>query len=134
MSLRRLPRLGTGAITAFSSNELRVFQAFADYATERLDESALVIVFALVKSKRLLIAVSEQMKRLDVNVSAFESTFEKRPEVFKSVGMNFTACIAFKVVDYLAVIIFFQIVVGHQRIGANRRACFDMLANVAAKL
>src|SRR5437762_13933491 len=100
--LNRLPRpCRTGAITALCRNELRVFQALADHATERLDESALVVLFALVKAEYLLIAISKQMKRLDVHISALQSAFQKRPEVFKSVRVNFPACIAFKVVDYL---------------------------------
>src|SRR5882762_1730860 len=74
------------------------------------------------------------MKRFYVHVSSFESAFEKRPEVLKAVSVNFPACIAFKVVDYLAVIIFLQIVIGHERIGANCRACLDMLSNIPAKL
>ena len=111
-ALRCLPRLGTGAITTFCRNELRVFQGLSHYSTERLNETPLVVVFAFVEPKRLLIAVSKQMKRLNINVRSFESAFQKRPEVFKSVSMNFTACIAFKVVDYLTVVILFQIVIG----------------------
>ena len=34
----------------------------------------------------------------------------------------------------LAVIIFFEVVIRHERVRANRRACFNMLAHVAAKL
>src|SRR5437764_5802693 len=75
--LNRLPRpCRTGAITTFCCNELRVFQSLTEHATERLNESALVIVFALVESECLLIAVSKQMKRLNVDVSAFERPFQ----------------------------------------------------------
>src|SRR5437773_1280499 len=87
-ALRCLPRLGTGAITTFCRNELRIFQTLADNATERLNKSALVIVFALVESKRLLVAIPEQMKRLDINICSLESTFQKRPKVFQSVSVN----------------------------------------------
>src|SRR5207248_6137116 len=104
--LNRLPRpCRTEAITTFSSYELRVFQTLADHATERLDESALVIVFALVESKRLLIAIPKQMKRFDIHVSSLESAFQKRPEVFEPVSVNLTACVAFQMVNDLSVVI-----------------------------
>src|SRR6266480_1613047 len=113
MKLRRLPRLGTGAITTLRSNQLRVFQALADHATERLNESPLIVVFALVKPERLLIAVTEQMKRLDINIRSLERTLEQRPKVFQSVSVNLAACVALQMVNDLSVVIFFQIVVGH---------------------
>src|SRR5438046_2278425 len=108
--MRCLPRRGTGTITALCRNELGIFQALADYALQGLYEAALVIVLAFVEPKRLLIAVSEQMKRLNVNVSAFERTFQKRPKVFQSVSVNLAACVEFQMVNDLAVVIFFKIV------------------------
>src|SRR5207245_9267145 len=81
--LCRLPRFcRTGAITALSRNEFRVFQALTDHATKRLDESTLIIVFAFVEPERLLIAVTEQMKRFNVYICAFKLAFQKRPKVF----------------------------------------------------
>src|SRR6266404_6850883 len=74
------------------------------------------------------------MKGFNINVSAFERAFQKRPEVFQSVSVNVAACIAFQVVNNLAVIILFKIVVGHERIGANGRPCIHMRAHIAAKL
>ncbi len=135
MSSRRLPRLGTlGAITALSRDEFRVSQAFADNALQRLNESALVVVFALVESERLFIAVSEQMKRLDVYIRPFQGAFEKRPEILQPVSMDLALGVAFQVVNDLAVIILFQIIIGYERIRAYRCACSNMFANVAAKL
>src|SRR5438477_1945281 len=127
MLLRRLPRLGSlGAITALSRDEFCVFQGFSNDATKRLRESASVIVFALIKPKRLLIAVPEQMKRLNVHIRAFERAFQKRPEVFQSVSVNLTACVAFQMVNDLAVVTLFEIVIGHKRVRANGRTCFNM--------
>jgi len=133
-NLLRLPRLGTGAITALSSNELRIFQSLTDYATKRLDESALVVVFAFVESERLFIAIPEQMKGFDFHVSSFEGALQKRPEVLKPVSVDLATRIAFQVVYDLTVIIFLQIVIGHKRIRANARSCLNMLAHIAAKL
>src|SRR5438874_3301795 len=133
--LNRLPRpCRTGAITTFCCNELRVFQSLTEYTTERLNESALIVVLTLVESECLLIAIPKQMKRLDVYISAFKCAFQKRPEIFQSVSMDLSACVAFQVVNYLAVIILLKIVVGHKRIRADGRARFHMLANIAAKL
>ena len=83
----------------------RISQTFADYALQRLNEAPLVVVLALVESKRLLIAVSEQMKRLNINVGALQGAFQQRPEVFKTVSVNLSASVAFQVVDDLAVVI-----------------------------
>src|SRR6266699_2512326 len=131
--LGRLPRLGTGAITAFCCYKLRISQTFSDHTLKSFNKSPLIVVFALVESERLLIAVTEQMKRLNVYICAFERAFQKRPEVFQSVSVNLAACVAFQVVNDLAVIIFFKVIIGHKRIGAYGRTCFDLLANIAAK-
>src|SRR5439155_18572456 len=129
--LRGLPRLGVNTLTA---NELRVSQTLAYNTAKRLNESASITFFALVKSERLFIAVSKQMKRLNINISPFERPLQKRPEVLKSVSVDLASCVAFQVVNDLAVIILFKIIIGHKRIGAYGRACFDLLADIAAKL
>src|SRR5438067_12282781 len=88
--LRCLPRLlrRTRAITALCRNELRISQSFADNATERLNKAPLVVVFALVESESLLIAIPEQMKRFDIHICPLEGAFQKRPEVFQPVRMD----------------------------------------------
>src|ERR1051325_5889115 len=111
MTLRGLPRLGTGAITTFGGNELRVFQCLAENALQCSHKAPLVVIFALVKSKGLFIAISKQMKGFDVYICSLKRAFQKRPEVFQSVGMDFATRIAFQVVNNLAVIISLQIVV-----------------------
>src|SRR5207253_9488411 len=125
LGLRRLPRLGSlGAITALGCNELRVFQALANHSAKRLNESAFVIVFALIKPERLLITATEQMKRLNAYRCAFERAFQTRPEVFQSVSVNLTACVAFQMVNDLAVILLFEVIIGNERVRASWRACF----------
>ena len=64
--LSRLPRLGT--VNALTTYELRVSQSFPYNPAKRLSESASVVVFALVKPKRLFMRITEQMKRLNTNV------------------------------------------------------------------
>jgi hypothetical protein len=138
MTLRRLPRLRrrVGTITALSSNKLRVFDALTYYTLQSGNEAAFVAIFilALVKAESLFIEVSEQMKRLYANISPLECAFQKRPKILKAVSVNVAVRVANRMVNHAPVVIHFEIVIGHERIGANRRACFDVLANVAAKL
>ena len=126
--------LGRG-ITPLLSDELGVFQAFSDDALHGSNaKPALVGVLSLVESERLLIAVSEQMKRLNVHVSSFQASLEQRPEVFKAVRVDVAFRVALKMVYNLAVVIFRQIVIGHERIGVHRRTFQHILADIAAKL
>src|SRR5256885_16065531 len=101
VTLGRRPRLGTRAITTLRSNELRILQAFTDHAAERLDKASLVVVLAFVEPKRLLIAISEQMKRLDVYIRPFEGAFQKRPEVFQPVRMDLALAVPLQVAIHL---------------------------------
>ena len=85
MNLRRLPRLcRVGTITAFRSNELRVFQSFSDDATKRLGETASVTILSLIKPKRLFVQIPKQMKRLNIHIGSVQRAFEQRPEVFQA--------------------------------------------------
>lgn len=43
---------------------------------------------AVVIAENLLVYVAEQMKWLDRNVRAFQSTLEQAPEIFESIGVN----------------------------------------------
>src|SRR6266498_3184385 len=104
--LRSLPRLcRVGAITALRCNELGVFQSFPDNATKRLSESTSIIVFAFVKSKRLLIQIPEQMKRLNVHIRPMQRAFKQRPKVFQSVRMDVALRVANSMVNNSSVII-----------------------------
>src|SRR5439155_8823967 len=78
-------------------------------------ESALIVILALVKSKRL-------------------HALQKRPEVLQSVRVDTPLRIAKSVVDNSPVVVAFKIVVRHKRICANGRTLRDVLPNIAAKL
>src|SRR5260370_37653943 len=91
--LRRLPRFcRVGAITALCRDELRISQSFTHNAAQGFSESASVIVFALIKSKRLLIEIPKQMKRFHVHISSVQCAFEQRPEVFQAVRVDVAFC------------------------------------------
>src|SRR5205085_9295467 len=82
--LRRLPRL-LNAITAY---ELRIPQPFASKTAKRLNKSTCVTIFALVKSKRFFVQISEQMKRLNVHISPANHAFKQTPEILNAVSVN----------------------------------------------
>src|SRR6266849_3319264 len=134
LMLRCLPRLGVGAITALLRDQFRVSQTFSHYASQCLNESTLVIIFAFVKPKCLLVEIPKQMKRLDVDVSSMKGTFQKRPEVFQSVRVDMALRITNGMVNNSSVVVVFKIVIRHKRISADSSALLDILANVTAKL
>ena len=74
------------------------------------------------------------MKRFDINIRAFQSALEQRPEILKAVRVNKAFCVALHMVNDAPVIILVQIVVGHEGIGADRSALLNVRANVGAKL
>src|SRR2546428_7505464 len=111
MNLRRLPRL----LNTITADELRIPQPFASNAAKRLNKSTTIILFALVKSKRLLVQISEQMKRLNVHIRSMQRAFEQRPEVFQPVSVNVALCVANGMVDHSPVVILFKIIIGHER-------------------
>src|SRR6266567_3516293 len=55
--------------------------------TSPASRASSVKVFAVVETKHLLVKVTEQMKRLHANVGSRHAALEKRPEVFKRVGV-----------------------------------------------
>lgn len=78
-----------GLVFSVFSNQTLIGQSLVGYASKRQYEAARVIQsFAIVETKRLLIKVSEQVKRLDRNIGAVDAALQKRPEVFHVVGVN----------------------------------------------
>src|SRR5260370_32993128 len=131
--LRRLPRpcrLWWKAITTLT-NELGIHQTFSREVSNRFQESAFVVVFAFVKSERLLIQVPEKMKRFDRNVSPFDAALEQRPEVFQSIHVHMAFGVALRVIDNLMHIFVVELVVRAKLIGNNFRAFFHMLSDLA---
>src|SRR6266571_4302554 len=75
-----------------------------------------VHVHAVVVTKRLLIQVAEQVKRLNANVGAADSALEQAPEVFQTVCVNPAIYILSRVIYDLVREISTQAVIGKQRI------------------
>jgi hypothetical protein len=86
---------------------------------------------AIVVAEHLFIQVAEQMEWLDAYVCSLESTLNQAPEVFQSVGMDLPVNVLFGMVDDLVLkALLLQSHVGHERIGIDRAASFDVGANV----
>src|SRR5450432_2181120 len=116
--LRRLPRpcRRRKRITVLLTDEFGISQSFAKHASNGFYEAALVVVFPFVESESLLIAIPEQMKRLDVNVGAFKGALQEAPEVLQTVSVNQSVCVAFQMVNDLVEIISLHAVIRVQRV------------------
>lgn len=110
-------------------DQLGVLQTTANDAHDSNQEPARVGVLALVEPERLLIEVSEQVKRFDADIGPANGALEKRPEVFKAVGVNAVFDVAHSVIDFLVCVVRMQPVIRGQRVGIDRGAGFNMLVD-----
>lgn len=113
----RFCRLWKAVITGFAS-QLHIAKPLPDDALCGLNESPRVIVFALVKAKRLFVQIAEQVERLNAHVRPFNSSFKQAPKVFQSVGMDMAFRVALRVVDHVVDVFLFQ-----ARIRSEARRC-----------
>jgi DNA-binding NtrC family response regulator len=68
-----------------------ILQPTSNDASDALEESACVIIFALVKTKRLLVQIAKQMKRFNTDICCpANPALEQSPKVFKPVGVDVT--------------------------------------------
>src|SRR6266850_811928 len=81
---------------------------------------------AIVEAPRLFIQISEQVEWLDAHVGSADAALEQTPKVFKPVSMDAAIYIAFGVVDYLVRESRPQVLIGHERVGVDRAAYFDV--------
>jgi hypothetical protein len=67
------------------------------------------------------------MERFNANVGPFQSTLEKTPKVFESVGVNLSVNVAFGMVNNLMCeSLLLESHIGHECIGVDRAACCDV--------
>ncbi len=64
---------------------LAYFNVLPTTPEKRSHETAGIVVFTLIEAKRLFVAISEKVERLDVPARSFERAFEQRREVFQPV-------------------------------------------------
>src|SRR5437763_1014687 len=75
-----------------------ISEATASERSSRFHEPISISPFAGIESKGLFIQVTEKMKRLDRNVSAFDRPFQQRPKVFNALSVNLTVNVLFSVI------------------------------------
>src|SRR5882724_8890758 len=90
----------------------------------------MVFLGAIVVPEHLLIQITEQVERFDVDVCSLESALEKAPEVFQPVRMNLPVNVAFGMVNRLVnEILVVQSLIRQECIGVDRAVCFNVSAN-----
>jgi len=93
----------------------------------------IVIILSVIESEGLFVEVAKQMKRFNGNISSFEASFEKTPEVFESVGMDASVDVSFGVVDDLMHIFSVKPFIGQKSIGIQSRSFFHVVADFFLK-
>src|SRR5947209_14426669 len=84
-----------------------------------------MVSFAVIESKHLLIKVTEQMIRLNRNISPFESALQETPKVLNAVRVNLTVNVLLCVVNYLVNIIIVQTAITFPSVRKQVRARFN---------
>lgn len=87
----------------------------------------IVLRGAVVEPERLLIDVTEQVERLNGNVSSAKSALQQRPEIFHALHMNLSVNVLLKVVHELMLVFRIQVVVTSELIRHNRRTGFNKI-------
>src|SRR5712664_3594390 len=84
----------------------------------------MVFLGAIVVAEHLLVEVSEQVERLDVDVCSLESALEKAPEVFQPVGVNLSVNVAFGMVNRLVnKVLVVQSLIRQKRVSVDGAVC-----------
>src|SRR3954466_5136943 len=69
------------------------------------------------------------MERFNSNIGSAQSTFQERPEILNSVGMNFAVHVSFSVIDDLMSELFVQSPIPIKLISVNFCSGFNVLFN-----
>src|SRR6266567_4296974 len=72
-----------------------------DFPYSEAASVCIVHELAVIEAKHLLIEITEQVERFHRNVRALQAAFQKRPEVFHSVSVNFAVDVLHSMIDYL---------------------------------
>jgi hypothetical protein len=96
-----------------------------------LESKTIVSQFPKVIPEHLLVEIPEEMEWLYADIGAFQLALEQTPKVFESVGVNLSVNVSFSVVNNLVLeTLLLESLIGHERIGIDRAARFDVSANV----
>src|SRR5260370_1995088 len=92
----------------------------------------MVSQFTVVVPEHLFVQIPEEVERLHADVGAFQLALEQTTEIFESVGVDLPINVFFGVVDSLMLEpLLLESLIGHESIGIDRAACFDMSADVS---
>lgn len=80
------------------TSEFRISEATARDMLQQRRESSEVVEAAQVVGEHALVEVTEQVKRLDTDIGAVETTLEQAPEVFDAVGVDLAADVSLSMV------------------------------------
>jgi hypothetical protein len=133
------PRLRSGeplikSRLSYLAGDLGPSQTLADDLTNCQVKTVTVLhIIAVIEAIRLLVKVTEQMKRLHAHVGSADSTLQKRPEILQAVRMDMPINIGYGVINHLMRILASQPVVRLERVAVERRASFYMLAYLSLK-
>ena len=98
-SFARLAWLRASAL--WLARQLAVREAAILGGFHRVQETGLIVLLPFVEAVSLFVEVSEQMERRAVDVRAFDSALEQRPEIFEAVRVNAVLHVGFRVVNDL---------------------------------
>ncbi len=84
---------------------------------------------AIIVAEHLFIKVAKKMKRLDRNVSPFQSAFQETPEIFESVCVNLSVHIGVRVIDDVVNVFVAQSEVCAPFIGRKLRSRFHVFSH-----
>src|SRR6266576_6833194 len=88
-------RCRLGRKTTVFAGKILIGNSLASNGANDFRESPCIVIVAIVKSKTLLIHVTEQMERLDADISSANRSLQKTPEVFNSVRVDMPINISF---------------------------------------
>jgi hypothetical protein len=103
-----------GGFLQLLAGQLSICQPLADNLQCQLVEpiSVLqnlpVLVCAVIESKGLLTNIAKQVKRLDVDVRATQTTLQKRPKIINPVRVNVSLNISFEAVNEMVYVLVFH--------------------------
>jgi len=81
------------------SRQLPISQPEILRLAQCLHKAGRIIFFPFIEAVNLLVEVAVKVEWSDVNVGAFDASFQKAPKVFESVGMYDAINVPFCVVD-----------------------------------
>jgi hypothetical protein len=88
-----------------------------------------------VVAEHLFIEIPKQVKWFYAHVGSFQSALEQAPEILQSVCVDLSIDVLLGMVDGLVdEILLLESLIGQERIGVDRAACFDVSANLGLQV